>query len=197
MNRRPHDDRDDMKVWLSADEVATLLDAADDTMREIAFALGARCGLRAAEIVSVRPVDVVETGAGDVVRVRESGAKNDKYRETPLPPGLRTQIETLDDVRDADSDAPIVDTTTRTLRRWIDDVGHTLADETGDTGWSDVSMHDLRRTWATLLAGEGVDPLVVIDWGGWSDLETFLDHYRGTYSPEVQRREREGVEWLS
>jgi len=28
-------------------------------------------------------------------------------------------------------------------------------------------------------------------------LETFLEHYRGTYSPEVQRRELEKVAWLS
>ena len=48
-----------------------------------------------------------------------------------------------------------------------------------------------------MLAGtEGVDPLFVCQWGGWSDLETFLDHYKGTYSPEVQREARAGVEWL-
>jgi hypothetical protein len=34
---------------------------------------------------------------------------------------------------------------------------------------------DLRRTWATALAREDVDPLLVCDWGGWNDLETFFD----------------------
>jgi integrase len=58
-------------------------------------------------------------------------------------------------------------------------------------------MHDLRRTWATALASEDVDPLLVCDWGGWEDLETFLDHYRGTFSPEAQLRERQKVEWLN
>jgi hypothetical protein len=38
--------------------------------------------------------------------------------------------------------------------------------------------------------------MVVCDWGGWNDLDTFLDHYRGTNSPEAQRREREKVDWL-
>ena len=41
-----------------------------------------------------------------------------------------------------------------------------------------------------------VDAMVVCDWGGWNDLDTFLDHYRGTNSPEAQRRERDKVDWL-
>ena len=46
------------------------------------------------------------------------------------------------------------------------------------------------------LASEDVDSLLVCDWGGWNDLETFLDHYRGTFSPEAQKRARDGVAWL-
>jgi hypothetical protein len=41
-----------------------------------------------------------------------------------------------------------------------------------------------------------VDALLVCDWGSWNDLETFLEHYRGTYSPEAQQRERGKVGWL-
>jgi integrase len=66
-----------------------------------------------------------------------------------------------------------------------------------DEMWAHVTCHDLRRTWATSLAGSDVDPLLVCDWGGWSDLETFLEHYRGTYSPDAQRRELSKVSWLS
>jgi len=67
---------------------------------------------------------------------------------------------------------------------------------TNDPGWSYVGMHDLRRTWATSLRSADIDAVVVCDWGGWDDLDTFLNHYRGTYSPEAQRREREKVSWL-
>ncbi|WP_157573432.1 hypothetical protein [Haloplanus natans] len=38
-----------------------------------------------------------------------------------------------------------------------------------------------------------VDEQVALLWGGWADLETFLDHYHGEASPKAQRREREGV----
>jgi integrase len=71
-----------------------------------------------------------------------------------------------------------------------------LAADTDDDRWEHVSFHDLRRTWATSLASRDVDPLIVCDWGGWSDLDTFLEHYRGVYSPEAQRRERAKVDWL-
>jgi hypothetical protein len=35
-----------------------------------------------------------------------------------------------------------------------------------------------------------------MDFGGWEDIETFLEHYRGSYSPAVQRRELSKVDWL-
>lgn len=41
-----------------------------------------------------------------------------------------------------------------------------------------------------------VDAMVVCDWGRWGDLDTFLDYYRSTHTPEAQCREREKVEWL-
>jgi integrase len=68
--------------------------------------------------------------------------------------------------------------------------------EAGDDGWRYLPFHDLRRTWATALASEDVDPLLVCEWGGWDNLDTFLYHYRGTFSPEVQQRERAKVGWL-
>jgi hypothetical protein len=35
-----------------------------------------------------------------------------------------------------------------------------------------------------------------MDFGGWEDIETFLEHYRGSYTPAVQRRELLKVDWL-
>jgi integrase len=195
MNLRNHEDDDGKKVWLSPDEVDQLLDAADGTQQRVAFGLGAKCGLRSFEVLDVSPQDVVETEAGDMLRVWHG--KGDKFRETPMPSDLATTIRTVGDVRDAPADEPIVETDhTRTLRRWIESAREQLLDETGDEGWRFLSTHDLRRTWATALADREVDPLLVLEWGGWNDLDTFLEHYRGTYSPAAQRRAREKVEWL-
>lgn len=74
--------------------------------------------------------------------------------------------------------------------------GDKLAEGLDEELWSYLTMHDLRRTWATSLKGAEVDAMLVCDWGGWSDLETFLDHYRGKFSPEAQARQRENVDWL-
>lgn len=183
-------------VWLSSDDVDLLLEHVDDTERQIAFELGVRCGLRSHEIMSVCPADAIETDAGPMLVVSEG--KGDKYRETPLPPSLMTRITTVDDVRDEPSDEPIIQSisSTRNLRYWIESAREMLAEETGDDRWLHLSLHDLRRTWATALSDQGVPAELALDWGGWSDIETFLEHYQGAYSPAAQRRAREKVDFL-
>jgi len=195
MNLRPHDEEDGKKVWLSEDDVQKLEATAADTEQQIAFGLGARGGLRSAEILDVAPQDVVDTDAGWMLRVWEG--KGDKFRETPVPGDLAIRIQTIGDTREAALDEPVLSIeSTRSLRRWLQNAREQLADQEGDRGWHYLSTHDLRRTWATALADAEVDPLLVLDWGGWEDLETFLDHYKGSYSPAAQRRAREKVEWL-
>jgi len=195
MNLEEYENDDGMKVWLSESEVEDLLDQFDDTEKRIAVGLAARCGLRSEEVLNVTPDHVADTDAGTMLRVWSS-AKTDHYRETPVPPNLATTIRTVGDVRDAPTDQPVVGVSTRTLRRWMARATDDLLDETGEPGWQYVGFHDLRRTWATSLRSADVDAMVVCDWGGWDDLDTFLDHYRGTHSPEAQLREREKVEWL-
>ena len=200
MNLVDHKKSDGMKVWLDRSEVEMLLNEAQDTEQKIAFLLGARSGLRVSEIVGtgprpgVRPQDIVETTAGPRVRVWE--AKGGKSRESPAPPELVHTVDAYADAREESDDEPLVGRNPRTIERWVGRAGDRLAERTDDEGWTYVTPHDLRRTWATLLAADDVDPLLVCDWGGWEDLEVFLEHYRGSYSPEVQRRELQKVEWL-
>lgn len=195
MNLRQHEGSDSMKVWLSESDTETLLDAAQTTEQRIAFALGARCGLRSHEILQVSPDDVIDTDAGTMLKVEHG--KGDKYRETPVPSTLAREIQTIADVRDEKGSTPLISvTTTQSLRNWIKATRAAVAEQEDDERWQQVSLHDLRRTWATQLASRDVDPLIVCDWGGWNDLETFLEHYKGVYSPDAQRREREKVDWL-
>jgi integrase len=190
-----YDNQDGYQVWLDQGEVETLLAATDDSQHRLALELGARCGLRSDEIVRVAPADVRRTEAGPMLRV--DSAKGGGLRQTPLPEQLATRLETIADVRaEPDATEAALNVTTRTLRRWIDRYGERLADSEGEPMWTELGMHDLRRTWATQLKGDDVDAMVVCDWGGWSDLETFLQHYRGKFSPEQQRKQREKVAWL-
>jgi integrase len=144
MKLKDHADSDGRKVWLTADEVADLLDATADTEQRIGLGPGARCGLRAEEVTDVRPTDISETTAG--YRIRVWNGKGPKYRETPIPTTLRTTIETFADVRDGDEETPLVDRSTRMIQRWVNRAVETLVEETGDEGWSYLSPHDLRRS---------------------------------------------------
>jgi integrase len=191
MFAEPFDAEDGYRIWLDQDEVTQLLAAADGQQEELAFTLGVRSGLRVSEIVDVQAKNVVDTSAGPRVRVRDSKGK--PYRETPTTESVRSMARTYEELEGPDH--KLVDMSKRTVQRRLDRVTDELADQ--DEMWRHVTAHDLRRTWATSLAASEVDPLLVCDWGGWSDLETFLEHYRGTYSPEAQRRELSKVGWLS
>ena len=195
MNCHPYDGQDGMKVWLDESEVQLFLNQAKNTTQEIAFSLGVRSGLRIHEIVKARAKDVVTTSAGPRVRVQEG--KGDKYRETVATANLYRTARVLVDPGGYDENDELVPNAVRTVRQWVYDAAEALAEQTGDENWRHLGPHDLRRTWATQMVGKHkVDPLLVCDYGGWEDLKTFLEHYRGIYSPEVQRRELSKVEWL-
>jgi integrase len=196
---KDHPEADGRAVWLSSEEVETLLSAAEDTNQRLAFALAAKCGLRTHEVVKVRPSDLVDTEAGKMLRVV---GKGDKFRQTPVPPGLAATIEAAADFREDQSDAPVITsshgsdgTTTRTVRRWLESARDQLADQE-DPQWTHLSMHDLRRTWTSLIGAYDVDAPVIMEWGGWENVETFISHYKDAYSPAAQSRERDKVEWL-
>jgi len=192
MFAEPFDEKDGYRIWLDQREVSDLLARADGQAEELAFTLAVRSGLRCKEIVNVEARHVVDTSAGPRVRVYDSKGK--AYRETPTTESVRSTAQTYAELKG--DDAKLVDKSKRWVQRHLDNITEELASE-DDEMWQYVTPHDLRRTWATALAAAEVDPLLVCDWGGWSDLETFLEHYRGTYSPDAQRRELEKVGWLS
>ena len=190
MFAEPFDGKDGYRIWLDLDETDQLLAAADSREERIAFALGVRSGLRVQEIVDVEAKDVVSTSAGPRVRVWDSKGK--AYRETPTTKDILAMAETVADLQGPAT--PLVDHSTRWVQRHLDGVTGELAED--DEMWAHVTPHDLRRTWATLLSADIDDPLLIMDFGGWEDIETFLEHYRGSYSPAVQRRELSKVDWL-
>jgi len=194
MRLERYDDKDGRKVWLDRAEVEQVIQAADSTRKTIAMMLGARCGLRRFEIAAVTPADVVATDQGPRVRVEQG--KAEKYREVPLPGELKTTIDVYAEQRDGGRSTPIVDVSERTIQRWVSRIGEELHAESGDTGWLSLGPHDLRRTWGTLLVEAGVEPGMIMVWGGWNDWETFRKHYLGAYSPEMERRQAALVPWL-
>lgn len=196
---KPYPDRKDGKrVWLSQDEIETVIDEAENTEQEIAFKLGAQCGLRRKEIARVRVKDLVTDEKGHYhLRVWEDYAKHNHYREPPVPDSVANKVEAMADFGDLDDNDQIIDYTDKTVYRWLMRATDRLEAETGDEGWDRVDVHDLRRSWATHILGQGVLPSVVMSWGGWTDWETFRRHYLGEFSPEVLEREREKVKFYA
>jgi integrase len=191
MFAEPFTDEDGFRIWLDQDEADQLIRRADDREERLAFRLGLRSGLRVSEIVDVQAKDVVDTSAG--ARVRVWNSKGKQYRETPTTKDVLAAAETVADYEGADT--VLVDRSERWVQRHLDAITAELAAD-GDEMWEYVTPHDLRRSWATLMSAEIDDPLLIMDFGGWERLDTFLEHYRGSYSPDVQRRELSKVDWL-
>lgn len=202
MHLEDYDQQDGKRVWLAEDELEAFLGEAVSgeagtglgTEQIIALELAGRCGLRTDEVVDVTPADVVNGPAKQMVRV-QSG-KGNKYREAPVPEGLSIRIQTYAEQDGQATDDAIVDRPTRTLRRWVDKVAEAMQSVSGDPGWRYLSPHDLRRSWAQALLDSGVEPGMVMEWGGWESWPTFREHYLGVYSPKRQQLEREKVGWL-
>lgn len=183
-----YDTDDGYRVWLSTSEYNRLLGTAtDDTVRRLAFQLGGRSGLRVSEIVNLTYRNVKDADEG-FARIWE--AKGDQYREAPIPNDVLHAVRALSDYHEPDD--PIVGVSSRTVRRWVTEHAKELHEEDGNRGWLYLRPHDLRRTWASWAMYErGVYPAVIFRYGGWSDWDTFADHYVGSLSPEAARRERD------
>lgn len=198
MRMKPYPEDDGKRVWLSLEEIQMVIDEAESTEQEIAFKFASHCGLRRKEITRITPADLVTDEQGHYhLRVWEDVAKKDHYREPPVPDTLASKLEAVEDLNGLDRDDEFIDVHNKTVYRWLMRATERLEEQTGDEGWSRVDVHDLRRSWATHILGEGVLPSVVMSWGGWQDWETFRKHYLGEFSPRVLEREREKVEFLA
>jgi integrase len=182
---RPYPDKNGVRVWLARSESEQLLEAVEDAPRErIAFQLGLH-GLRSDEIVNVTPDhfrDLVD-GDGSVLLVPDGKTG---MRELPVSDDLVERVSYLSSAARLNQTDPIVDVSTRSVRRWIERERDDLAEELGEPV-RELGLHDLRRTWATStyyeLAVEGV-PIaeqLVMSWGGWSQTQTGRETFRENY----------------
>lgn len=184
-------EKDGKRVCLTSEEIDRLVNVYEDPEKRVALMLGGRAGLRRSEIVSVTKQDFEHAPDG-FVRVWGDYSKRDKYREAPVPDELEHVVSAL--THGYSPEDEVVDASGTTVWRWVQNAAEELQDETGDEGWGYLDVHDLRRSWGGhLLWNCGVLPTVVMEFGGWSDWETFAEHYMGEITPEAQQREREKV----
>lgn len=191
MNLTDHPEADEKACWLSRDEINTLDRQINDVQKEIAFGLMVRAGLRSAEVTALTPSDLSHTPAGKWMATVRDG-KGGKTRQTPVPTGVAGMARAYAD----DDTNPVVDVSTRTLRRWVERAAEDAREETGDPNWSYLSPHDLRKTWAQQMIQANVEVGLILEYGGWESWDYFRDHYLGQFSIEHQESEMEKVYWL-
>lgn len=177
MRTRLYDDKDGLRVWLSAEEQSALTnvyergEVSDRTKRHLAFRLGlnglrsdeivrtengdgAKPGVRAASVSPLeasRPVDGSRHADPPVWTLTVPDGKTGA-RDVPISRSLAQSMLDYADGRGLDDEEELVDVSTRTIRRWVKDARERLADRVGpesSTTWDAVGSHDLRRTWAT------------------------------------------------
>lgn len=186
--------KDGKRVWLTAEEIERLINEAQDATQRIAITLGGKAGLRRGEITSVTRNDFTHAPDG-FVRVWGDYAKQDKYREAPIPNDLEPFVKGITSGQDPDD--PVVSVHDTTVYRWVKRAAERLYAETEDEGWQYLDVHDLRRSWGGhLLWNCGVSPMSVMQFGGWSDWDTFEDHYMGEMTPEAMERERSKIDYM-
>lgn len=208
MKTRPYPNKNGKRIWLSRTEQTQLLEAVvDEPRRRLAVQLGLH-GLRSDEIVATGDSPGVTAasfrdlanGADGHVLVVEDG-KTGK-RETPASADLVDRARMLKSAARLRQDDPLVDVSTRTLRKWMVDARETVADGLEDDAererWDDLGFHDLRRTWATdgyyslAFAGVPIAEQLIMSWGGWAHTstgrETFRQNYLGPVPDHVTDR---------
>ncbi|WP_318567480.1 site-specific integrase [Salinigranum marinum] len=171
------DDADDItKCWLSPEELTRLERSAgeDGWEREIAVQLMGRCGLRASEVNYPSDGHLRYSEDGDIwlfeVRGKNTSGGGRKIRDAWMPDRVAEDIHKYSRERGLDSSESWVDVSTPSVRRWVKEAAHAVADNTGEPRWQSVSSHDLRRSWATYhLVERQVDVRTMMSVGGWSD----------------------------
>ncbi len=171
------DDSDDVtKCWLSPDELDRLERTAgeDGWEREVAIQLMGRCGLRASEVSYPSDSNLWYSDDGEIwlfeVQGKNTKGGPKKTRDAWMPDDVADDIHKYSREQSLGLSDPWVDASTPSVRRWVKEAAHTIAEQTDDQRWRSVSSHDLRRSWATYhLVERQVDVRTMMSIGGWSD----------------------------
>ena len=182
---RMDDSGGEVRCWLRQKEIHELEQVAllEDWTREIAIQLMGECGLRASEVSYPTNEKLRWSGPGECwlleVRGKNTKGGNRTIRDAWVPESVAESIHRYASERDFDNEESWIDVSTGTVRRWVRDAAVSVSARMGDERWSNVSSHDLRRSWATYhLVERGVDVRTMMAIGGWSSysaIEPYLD----------------------
>jgi len=180
---------DEVKCWLTDEEIEELRRAAASYRDDIIIQLGAYVGLRAFEIPQVQPQHVSETDSGQyrlrIPKGKDTTGSGGKPRDAYLPADLERDLQQFQTAENIAPRESFVELTERGVRAVVKRTGEQAALETGDDDFEHVSSHDLRRRYAQrLLVDENMNPRVVMQVGGWSSFQA-IEPYLNAPTEEV------------
>jgi len=177
------------RIWMNDNEYDLVTNWYSNTDYERHIALGMLgSGLRLGEALGVEYRDVM-TDNVDKLRIRSSKTG---YREVVIGDDLAGNLRAIKSAKSARQTDPVIEQGRRTVQSWVKEIGEELSqnDERRDE-WSYLSPHDLRRSWASLLYWDLSHPNsvdIVMELGGWSDRETFEEHYLGPLPSRIEQK---------
>lgn len=179
----------EVKVWLTDEEVEELRRATVSYRDDIILQLGAFVGLRAFEIPQVCPQHIKTTENGQyrlrVPKGKDATGNGGKPRDAYLPADVERSLQQYQNAENIAPRDPFVDLTERGVRAVVKRAADAAAAETGDPDFEHVSSHDLRRRFAQrLLVDEEMNPRVVMQVGGWDSFQA-IEPYLNAPTPEV------------
>jgi len=190
MRSEPYSNKDGYKIWLNNIEQEQLINYYSENLDgELAVRLGLH-GLRADEIVRVEKQHLreLETNSDEERYVLTVPCGKTGFGEVPVSSELKKKIYTTVNARTMRQDEPVIDSSKRTVQRWVSNAGTALDEQYPEKDWNYLTCHDLRRTWATdlyySLSGDRARELVM-SFGRWTDAETFRNSYLGKPTDSV------------
>lgn len=180
MRKEGYQNKSGYKLWLNSTEQDKLINHfEEDIEMELVVRLGLS-GLRLDEILQVESRHINQIDKDKFVLEiphSKSGAG-----VTPIDSEIKLKLITYKNARAMKKDEKLLEKTKRTYQRKIKEAAEALAEETENTDWSYLTLHDLRRSWATELyySIDGARAReIVMSFGRWSDYSTFSQDYLG------------------
>jgi integrase len=187
MKSENYDNKSGKRVWLDSQEINLVKSYYRvEPRKEIAISLMIQCGLRASEVVNVKFEDIRQTEQSDKYNMLKVTESKTGERETPIPKELSDKIRMMKNTDKAKKSDYVVGVSKRQVQRYVTKLADKLSKQEAKQEakqWKYLTAHDLRRTWATqtywTVEGDRARE-AVMSWGGWSDTDTFINHYLGT-----------------
>ncbi|XGI83427.1 tyrosine-type recombinase/integrase [Halorutilales archaeon Cl-col2-1] len=201
------------EVWMTEDEIQDLELQADKLRDRLIIQLGAYSGMRIGEIVNLQVSDLNQDTVDGELRyfAKVEGKKTDQEAEGKTETKTRDAWITQDTWKDLQTHINQENLTNDdyimnsryggkihkdSARKIVKRIAEKAYEQTEKEKFLDVSSHDLRRFFAHHLAEEkGVNIRVVMDLGGWEDLQTFVRHYLDKPSKMTKAQELDNAGW--